>query len=69
MRRQRLLHISERWFRLLQHLYPPDFREEMGSAVVEAYLDRARPMAASAVPHRRNQPSTTIDRPERKPDL
>ncbi|HLH20585.1 MAG TPA: ADOP family duplicated permease [Bryobacteraceae bacterium] len=42
MTRLRLLRISERWLRLLQHLYPPDFREEMGSAVVEAYLDRAR---------------------------
>jgi putative ABC transport system permease protein len=33
---------SERWFRLLQRLYPPDFRDDMGGAVVEAYLDRAR---------------------------
>ena len=36
------MHLSERWFRLLQRLYPPDFRDEMGNAVVEAYMDRAR---------------------------
>ena len=42
MRRQPMLHISERWFRLLRRLYPPDFRDQMGSAVVEAYMDRAR---------------------------
>ena len=40
MSRHHMLRISERWFRLLQHLYPPDFRDEMGSAVVEAYMDR-----------------------------
>jgi predicted permease len=34
--------MSERWFRLLLRLYPPDFRDEMGEAVVEAYRDRAR---------------------------
>ena len=33
---------SERWFRLLLRLYPVDFRDEMGDAVVETYLDRAR---------------------------
>ena len=38
----RLVDISERWFRLLQRLYPPDFRDDMGDAVVEAYRDRAR---------------------------
>lgn len=38
----RMLQMSERWFRLLQRLYPPDFRDEMGSAVVEAYMDRGR---------------------------
>src|SRR4029079_3238955 len=32
---------SERWFRLLLPLYPPDFREEMGDALVDAYLHRA----------------------------
>jgi hypothetical protein len=37
-----MLNLSERWFRLLQRLYPPDFRDEMGKAVVEAYMDRAR---------------------------
>ncbi len=42
MTRNRMLSLSERWFRLLLCLYPPDFREEMGNAVVEAYLDRAR---------------------------
>jgi len=42
MMRNRMLHLSERWFRLLERLYPPDFRDEMGSAVVEAYMDRAR---------------------------
>jgi hypothetical protein len=36
-----MLRISERWFRLLERLYPPDFRDEMGNAVVEAYMDRA----------------------------
>ena len=33
---------SERWFRLLLRFYPPDFRDEMGTAVVETYRDRAR---------------------------
>src|SRR5262249_12503454 len=42
MTHPRMLHMSERWFRLLERLYPPDFRDEMGSAVVEAYMDRAR---------------------------
>jgi putative ABC transport system permease protein len=42
MMSSRMLKLSERWFRILQHLYPPDFRDEMGNAVVEAYLDRAR---------------------------
>jgi putative ABC transport system permease protein len=36
-----MLNLSERWFRLLRRLYPPDFRDEMGNAVVEAYMDRA----------------------------
>lgn len=31
---------SERWLRLLLHLYPVDFREDMGDSLVEAYLDR-----------------------------
>lgn len=38
----RLMAVSERWFRLLLRFYPPDFRDEMGDAVVEAYRDRAR---------------------------
>jgi putative ABC transport system permease protein len=42
MKRNSLMNVSERWFKLLQRLYPPDFRDEMGSAVVETYLDRAR---------------------------
>src|SRR5262245_52910176 len=42
MTRNRMLNLSERWFRLLQQLYPPDFRDEMGNAAVEAYMDRAR---------------------------
>jgi len=37
---------SERWFRLLLRLYPVDFREEMGEALVEAYRDRCRKAAA-----------------------
>ena len=37
----RLLATSERWFRLLLRLYPPDFRDEMGDALVETYRDRA----------------------------
>jgi putative ABC transport system permease protein len=42
MKHARLMHLSQRWFALLQRLYPPDFRDEMGKAVVETYLDRAR---------------------------
>jgi putative ABC transport system permease protein len=42
MMRSRMLKLSERWFRLLYRLYPPDFRDEMGNAMVEAYMDRAR---------------------------
>ena len=42
MIRERLLALSDRWFRLLQRLYPPDFRDDMGDAFVEAYRDRAR---------------------------
>ena len=41
MTRPRMLDMSERWFRLLERLYPPDFRDEMGSAMIEAYMDRA----------------------------
>jgi putative ABC transport system permease protein len=39
---RRLLDLSERWFRLLLRLYPADFRDEMGNALVETYRDRAR---------------------------
>ncbi len=42
MTSDRLVDMSERWFRLLQRLYPPDFRDDMGDAVVETYRDRAR---------------------------
>ena len=48
MTRNRLLNMSERWFRLLQRLYPPDFRDEMGNAVVEAYTDRTRDALANS---------------------
>jgi putative ABC transport system permease protein len=33
---------SERWFRLLLRLYPVDFRDQMGDALVETWCDRAR---------------------------
>ncbi len=42
MSRDRLITLSERWFRLLERLYPPDFRDDMGESVVETYRDRAR---------------------------
>jgi putative ABC transport system permease protein len=42
MTRGSLLNLSKRWFTLLRRLYPADFRDEMGTAVVEAYMDRAR---------------------------
>ncbi len=42
MKTDRLINVSERRFRLLLRLYPADFRDEMGEAVVEAYRDRAR---------------------------
>jgi putative ABC transport system permease protein len=42
MNASRLMNASDRWFRLLRRLYPPDFRDEMGDALVEAYHDRAR---------------------------
>jgi putative ABC transport system permease protein len=38
----RWLKASDRWVRLLMRLYPSDFRDEMGDAVVEAYRDRCR---------------------------
>jgi putative ABC transport system permease protein len=33
---------SERWFRRLLRLYPADFRDELGEAMVETYRDRVR---------------------------
>ena len=42
MTSERLLTLSERWFRLLERFYPPDFRDDCGDAVVETYRDRAR---------------------------
>jgi putative ABC transport system permease protein len=42
MSTERLVDLSERWFRLLHRLYPADFRDDMGTALVEAYRDRAR---------------------------
>ena len=42
MSEEHTLRTAERWFRLLLRWYPPDFREEMGDAVVETYRDRAR---------------------------
>jgi putative ABC transport system permease protein len=38
---RRGLRASERWFRLLLHLYPADFRDEMGPDLVEVYRERA----------------------------
>ena len=40
MRGDRLLDVSERWFRLLQRLYPADFRDEMGDANIAAFYAR-----------------------------
>jgi putative ABC transport system permease protein len=37
---------SERWLRLLLRLYPADFRDEMGDALVETYRDRCRAAVA-----------------------
>jgi putative ABC transport system permease protein len=42
MTRDLVRHVSDRWFRLLLRLYPIDFREELGDAVVEAYCERVR---------------------------
>ena len=42
MNRDPLLRASERWFRLLLRLYPADFRDELGEAVVETYGERSR---------------------------
>jgi putative ABC transport system permease protein len=37
---------SEQWIRALLHLYPRDFREEMGDSIVETYRDRCRSAVA-----------------------
>jgi len=42
LRGERWIRRSERWLGLLLRLYPTDFREEMGMAMVEAYRDRSR---------------------------
>ena len=34
--------LSRRWFRLLLRLYPAEFRDEMGDALVDTYVARAR---------------------------
>jgi putative ABC transport system permease protein len=47
-----VMQLSERWFSLLQRLYPADFRDEMGAALVEAYLDRARDILNHRGSHR-----------------
>ena len=41
-REGRWLAASERWLRLTLRLYPGDFRDEMGEALVETYRDRCR---------------------------
>ncbi len=42
MKAGRLIGISKTWFSLLLRFYPPDFRDEMGVALVETYQDRVR---------------------------
>jgi putative ABC transport system permease protein len=42
MTEQRWLATSERWLRILLRLYPVDFRDEMGDAVVNTYGERCR---------------------------
>ena len=49
---ERLMNLSRRWFTVLQRLYPADFRDEMGTAFVEAYMDRARAAMKSGGPMR-----------------
>src|SRR2546422_7650276 len=43
------MNASERWFRLLLRLYPADFRDEMGEALVETYLHRSREESVALV--------------------
>lgn len=38
----RLIHLSNYWFKLWLRFYPPDFRDEMGDGVVDAYRHRVR---------------------------
>ena len=38
--------LSQAWFCLLLRLYPDDFREELGEALLETYRDRARDACA-----------------------
>lgn len=42
MKEARWLHWSDAWLRLLLRFYPPDFRDDMGASLVEAYRDRCR---------------------------
>jgi putative ABC transport system permease protein len=42
MNEQRWLSRSERWLRILLRLYPVDFRDEMGDALVYTYRERCR---------------------------
>jgi putative ABC transport system permease protein len=42
MKRDRLANAFGRWFALLLRLYPADFRDEMGEALIETYKDRSR---------------------------
>jgi putative ABC transport system permease protein len=37
-----MMSASERWLRILFRLFPTDFREEMGDAMLDAYRDRCR---------------------------
>jgi putative ABC transport system permease protein len=39
---ERLVRASDRWLRLMLQLYPADFRDEMGEALLETYRDRCR---------------------------
>lgn len=42
MSRNNWMRRSDRWAALMLRFYPPDFRDEMGQALVEAYRDRCR---------------------------
>ena len=42
MNEQRWLARSERWLRILLRLYPVDFRDEMGDAIVNTYRERCQ---------------------------